>query len=516
MFQPAVKKHDAVQSIGQTKRSGSLSTTMTKSGDVLKPSPLHGANASQRSVQSSEKNPLKRTASEIHQPSKPIRTTLGKTLSTGVLSQLHEELYFDENDFDDEIDLDEDPMLDVKYPSLTSKNEPSQQSIQYPDLPPLPPSESRNQTLPAKITSSAPLPWSSSPIAHKVGPPTKGIHSRGNAQSERVELTQDTPARPAKRRNLPWDNGRATKPQTPLAKPTSTTTNPPPWNTTASAIKQEQTALRQRNAQSKKAAAVKQTGANAKKVSKGKTNQAKFARVFLSDEQKSVLDLVSEQKQSVFFTGSAGTGKSVLMREIIKKLRLKYAKEPDRIAVTASTGLAACNVSGITLHSFAGIGLGKEPAEDLIKKIKKNSKARNRWLRAKVLIIDEISMVDGKLFDKLEKIARGLRNDGRPFGGIQLVVTGDFFQLPPVPDGGQEATFAFDANTWMTVMQHTIGLTQVFRQKDPGMFNLSFIFHKLTFLSSVCQHAQRDACRKIDTIFHQCIPQASPPTQFRG
>lgn len=470
MFQPAVKKHNAVQSIGQTRQSGSLSTTMARSGDILKQSPLHNPNASQISVQSSEKNPLKRTASQIHQPSKPARATLGKTSSMGVLSHLHEDLYFDENDFDDDIDLDEDPMLGIKYPSLVPKNQSSRQSVQYPELPPLPLPASRSQTSPSKITSSAPLPWSSSPIAHRVVPSIRNDYSRENVQSEKIDLTQETPARPSKRRNLPWDNVQAAKPQTPQVQSrTSTTVNPPPWNSTASAIKQEQTALRQRNAQSKKAAAAKQTGANAKKLLKGKTNQAKFARVFLSDEQKSVLDLVSEQKQSVFFTGSAGTGKSVLMREIIKKLRLNYAREPDRIAVTASTGLAACNVSGVTLHSFAGIGLGKEPAEDLIKKIKKNSKARNRWLRAKVLIIDEISMVDGKLFDKLEKIARGLRNDGRPFGGIQLVVTGDFFQLPPVPDGGQEATFAFDANTWTTVMQHTIGLTQVFRQKDPGM-----------------------------------------------
>lgn len=76
-------------------------------------------------------------------------------------------------------------------------------------------------------------------------------------------------------------------------------------------------------------------------------------------------------------------------------------------------------------------------------------------------------MVDGDLFDKLEEIARKLRNNGRPFGGIQLVVTGDFFQLPPVPDGNRVAKFAFDAETWNTSIQHTILLNHVFRQKDP-------------------------------------------------
>lgn len=83
-------------------------------------------------------------------------------------------------------------------------------------------------------------------------------------------------------------------------------------------------------------------------------------------------------------------------------------------------------------------------------------------------------MIDGDLFDKLESIARSLRNNGRPFGGIQLVITGDFFQLPPVPEKNKVAKFAFDANTWNTVIEHTIGLTHIFRQKDPvfaGMLN---------------------------------------------
>lgn len=170
----------------------------------------------------------------------------------------------------------------------------------------------------------------------------------------------------------------------------------------------------------------------------------------------------------------AGTGKSVLLRELIATLKRSHRREHDAVAVTASTGLAACNIGGVTLHSFAGIGLGKESVADLVRKIKRNPKAKNRWLRTKILIIDEISMVDGELFDKLESIARHIRNSGLPFGGIQLVITGDFFQLPPVPENGKPATFAFDAKTWQTCIAHTIGLTHVFRQKDPefaGMLN---------------------------------------------
>lgn len=187
---------------------------------------------------------------------------------------------------------------------------------------------------------------------------------------------------------------------------------------------------------------------------------------FLSEEQKTVMKAVLEEGKSVFFTGSAGTGKSVLMRAIIGQLRNKYRKDPDRIAITASTGLASCILEGQTLHAWSGIGLGKEPAPELVKKIKRNQKSRQKWLRTKVLIIDEVSMVDGVLFDKLEQVARTIRNNGRPFGGMQLVITGDFFQLPPVPEKHSSSKFVFDAVTWNTCIEHTILLTHVFRQKD--------------------------------------------------
>lgn len=85
------------------------------------------------------------------------------------------------------------------------------------------------------------------------------------------------------------------------------------------------------------------------------TSHSKNYAISLSEEQRHVLDLVVNKSQSVFFTGPAGTGKSVLMRAIIADLKKKYAKDPERVAVTASTGLAACNIGGITLHSFSGM-----------------------------------------------------------------------------------------------------------------------------------------------------------------
>lgn len=206
-------------------------------------------------------------------------------------------------------------------------------------------------------------------------------------------------------------------------------------------------------------------------IASGPDGKKSVNKIFLSQEQRKVLSMVVDEGKNVFFTGSAGTGKSVLLREIIRELRRKHSKSPDAVAVTASTGIAACNIGGVTIHSFAGIGLGKEPVAQLVSKIRKNRKATGRWSRTQVLIIDEISMVDPALLDKLEEIARVLRKKPKPFGGIQIVITGDFFQLPPVNPGGS-VTFAFDAQCWEHVVQHKVNLTQVFRQKDSSFVTM--------------------------------------------
>ncbi|KAJ3718423.1 PIF1-like helicase-domain-containing protein [Lentinula raphanica] len=140
--------------------------------------------------------------------------------------------------------------------------------------------------------------------------------------------------------------------------------------------------------------------------------------IILSPEQKQVLKKV-ERGESVFFTGSAGTGKSVLLREIIRHLR----SSNKTIAITASTGIAAVNIGGSTIHSWAGIGLGEEPVKTYVGKFRGQKKLRNvwdRWKKVDALIIDEISMLDGVLFDKLECIGRELRGSTSPFGGIQV------------------------------------------------------------------------------------------------
>ncbi|CAG8655194.1 5887_t:CDS:1, partial [Acaulospora colombiana] len=190
----------------------------------------------------------------------------------------------------------------------------------------------------------------------------------------------------------------------------------------------------------------------------------------LTEEQLRVYHLVLNSRDSLFFTGSAGSGKSMLLQKIIAALKKKLGS--DSVAVTAPTGVAAINIGGNTLHWFAGIGKGDEKEDALIKKVKRNITAKMRWTRVEALIIDEISMLDGVLFDKLESIARNVRNSTLPFGGIQVIVTGDFFQLPPISDGNNAVKFCFEANSWGKCIKHTIQLTQVFRQKEMELITI--------------------------------------------
>jgi len=404
----------------------------------------------------------------------------------------HEAVHFNEDDFDDDdtLDLDMDyPLPSIAAPPKTLQVQPS--PYQLPSLP-----RSMSKSTGLKYPSSSAQTWSSSSPSHKRTPPGALKRKEGEHVADTQIIERPDPnIRPAKRRTLPWcqdkaeederltrqdeeeeitsqghstqsrrnnlKNGTADPSFTPLPKDKKM-----PWNTTASAMKEEKRLFKDKRKRKANESALDAMEAQNRKKA------LTMAPITLSEEQRRVLNLVVNDGKSVFFTGSAGTGKSVLMRAIIADLRKKFVREPDRVAVTASTGLAACNIGGVTLHSFGGIGLGKEDVPTLVKKIKRNQKAKNRWIRTKILIIDEISMVDGDLFDKLEGIARSIRNNGRPFGGIQLVITGDFFQLPPVPDfnaKGRGVKFAFDAGTWATAIHHTIGLTEVFRQKDPGI-----------------------------------------------
>ncbi|RYP63726.1 hypothetical protein DL769_006884 [Monosporascus sp. CRB-8-3] len=377
-------------------------------------------------------------------------------------------VYISVDDFSDDDNLQLDYECPGALPVPPPVTKPTTQVT--PNRPPVQPA----------APSSTPLPWSSSPQEH-LFPPSNPHRQTLKRPSFEEPQARGPPA--AKKRTLPKSFGReyATKQideddtqglqaalsRNPVSTPAPKSEKLQPWDMTQSAYKERQGKLKAANKKSESETGHTAAQIKANADSHGR-QKAHASAISLSSEQQHVKDLVVRDNQSVFFTGPAGTGKSVLMRAIIQDLKKKWARDPERLSITASTGLAACNIGGMTLHSFAGIGLGKEDVPTLVKKIRRNPKAKNRWLRTNALIIDEVSMVDGDLFDKLAQIARTIRNNGRPWGGIQLVITGDFFQLPPVPEGAakKDIKFAFEAATWNTSIDHTIGLTQVFRQKD--------------------------------------------------
>ena len=165
---------------------------------------------------------------------------------------------------------------------------------------------------------------------------------------------------------------------------------------------------------------------------------------------------------NIFITGPGGTGKSFLINyfiEYLKKTRVK----PSSYAITSTTGLSGMLINGQTLHSFSGIGLGDGTFEELLEKVESNYFSKKRWKEVKILLIDEISMLSPRLFEKLDAIARRIRYKlNKPFGGIQIILFGDFFQLPCV---GTDK-FCFEAVNWKETIKETCILDEIVRQKD--------------------------------------------------
>jgi ATP-dependent DNA helicase PIF1 len=220
----------------------------------------------------------------------------------------------------------------------------------------------------------------------------------------------------------------------------------------------------------------------------------------LTLEQRKAADLIfgndledeeEGRRRNVFVTGSAGTGKSHLLKYVVEVLQGRHKKagkgnsrEEDLVVgVCAPTGVAAVIVGGNTLHSFFGIGLGTGSRSNLLKKVNKNTGAMSRIDETDVLIIDECSMLSSDLLETLDMVVRAVRRNGecfdKPFGGMQVIAFGDFFQLPPVyrNDGSHDRSwrpFCFDSPVWseLGLSENIIELQEVQRQNHEDFIKL--------------------------------------------
>lgn len=165
---------------------------------------------------------------------------------------------------------------------------------------------------------------------------------------------------------------------------------------------------------------------------------------------------------NIVLTGPAGTGKSYTLHHMFSWAE----KARKRCGITASTGLSAFLIGGRTIHSFLGIGLGKKPVDLTAQQVKhKNKPVYTKLLTLDILVIDEISMIDSELLDYISEFLKIVRNSELPFGGVQVVLCGDFCQLPPV-----EGKFCFFADVWKESNFHTIVLEDLIRQGSDSSF----------------------------------------------
>ena len=188
--------------------------------------------------------------------------------------------------------------------------------------------------------------------------------------------------------------------------------------------------------------------------------------LFLTDEimkQETALNIL-KAGENVFLTGSAGAGKTYTLNQYI--MYLKARKVP--VAITASTGIAATHMNGMTIHTWAGIGIKDSLSDDDLKRMKERKYLKEHLENAQVLIIDEISMLHAKQLTLVNQVLKYFKESDEAFGGIQVIVAGDFFQLPPVGknDERNRDKFCFMSEAWVEAKFRVCYLTEQHRQGD--------------------------------------------------
>ena len=181
-------------------------------------------------------------------------------------------------------------------------------------------------------------------------------------------------------------------------------------------------------------------------------------------KQKEALKIL-EAGHNVLLTGPAGSGKTFLLNQYSAYLK----KKGIGVAITASTGIAATHIGGRTIHSWAGIGIKDSLSQRDLQSLAKKAYLKKQFEKTEVLIIDEISMLHAHRLDMVNQVCQVLKKNFLPFGGLQVVLSGDFFQLPPISPGNEEAEFVYKAQVWPEMDIRVCYLEEQHRQNDEKM-----------------------------------------------
>src|SRR3989344_6950910 len=170
---------------------------------------------------------------------------------------------------------------------------------------------------------------------------------------------------------------------------------------------------------------------------------------------------ILKKGHNVFLTGAPGAGKTFLLNKFIAELR----STEKVVAITASTGIAATHMNGVTIHSWSGLGIKETITDQEVRALIKRKYLLKRIKKTNILIIDEVSMLKPGQFDAVERICRYFKASFLPFGGVQVVLSGDFFQLPPIDKSGQ-VSFITDSSAWKKMDIKVCYLDGQFRHQD--------------------------------------------------
>jgi ATP-dependent DNA helicase PIF1 len=165
--------------------------------------------------------------------------------------------------------------------------------------------------------------------------------------------------------------------------------------------------------------------------------------------------------ENIFLTGAPGAGKTYVLNEFVKRAE----RAGQQVAVTASTGIAASHIGGTTIHSWSGLGILDQLSKDDLKRLGASERLAKRYNGTDILVIDEVSMLHGQRLDMVNQLAKLLRGSEAPFGGLQVILVGDLFQLPPVSRGSTTFDFVHLSAAWQELDPHICYLTEQHRQQ---------------------------------------------------